>query len=37
LKRENEANKGQNEQSSSMASGMKMPKINMPKMNIPKL
>jgi len=37
LKRENEANKGQNEQASSMASGMKMPNIKMPNIKMPKM
>jgi len=37
LKKENEANKSQNEQVGDMSSKMKVPKISIPKMNIPRM
>jgi hypothetical protein len=37
IKKENDANKSQQEQTSGAMSGMKVPKMNVPKMNVPKL
>jgi hypothetical protein len=37
IKAENEANKGQNEQTGEMMNSMKMPKFDMPKFSMPKL
>lgn len=37
IKAENDANKGQNEQTSDVMNSMKMPKFNMPKFNMPKM
>ena len=37
IKAENEANKGQNEQTGDMMNSMKMPNFKMPSFNMPKL
>jgi len=37
LQKENEANKGQQEQSEQMQQNMKIPKMNIPKISVPKL
>lgn len=37
LKKESEANQGQNEQTGKMMSGLKMPNMKMPNMKMPKL
>jgi len=37
LKKENEANKGQNEAASGMTNGMKVPNIKVPNIKVPKM